>query len=76
MKNKAIKSLEQMLAIDGNKDMFETQNSEHGRAAISKGNQLMKRMSGKIQKTLLATLGEGEEGKKEQERVKKFEQMA
>ena len=33
----------------------------------------MKRMSGKIQKTLLATMGEGEEGKKEQERVKKFE---
>ena len=30
-------------------------------------------MSGKIQKTLLATMGEGEEGKKEQERVKKFE---
>lgn len=33
-------------------------------------------MSGKIQKTLMATMGEGEEGKKEQERAKKFEQMA
>jgi len=39
MKNKAIKSLEQMLAIDGSKtDIFEPQTSEHGRAAISKGN--------------------------------------
>jgi len=32
----------------------------------------MKRMSGKIQKTILATMGEGEEGRKEQERTEKF----
>ena len=36
----------------------------------------MKKMGGKIQKTILATMGEGEAGRKEQERVKKFEKMA
>ena len=49
MKAKAIKSLEQMIAMDSSSgDPFEPHASDHGKAAIVKGNQLMKKMSGKV----------------------------
>lgn len=74
MKKKAIKSLEQMLALDDSKggvDIFEQQTSNQGKSTNAKGKLLMQKMSGKIQQSLSS-----ESDSKAEARARKFEKMA
>ena len=72
MKNKAIKSLEQMLALDDSKgDIFEQSPSNTGKETNQKGNQMLKKFSGRIQASM-----SDEKDKKAEERARKFEKMA